>query len=60
MSTSKSPAGGVADGSYCTEIPVTTIQVVTCEHDWHEGVDENGNLVEPPFDQCYKCGEQRR
>ena len=58
----KKSAGGVADGSYCEEIPVTTIipqEKLECQHLWVEGVDENGDLVEPPYDVCYHCGEKR-
>lgn len=30
-----------------------------CDHDWHEGVDGEGNLVEPPYDICVNCGARR-
>jgi len=30
-----------------------------CDHDWHEGVDDDGNLVEPPYDVCVNCGATR-
>lgn len=26
-----------------------------CEHNFVEGVDENGRLVEPPYDVCVNC-----
>lgn len=47
---------GVADGSYCEEIPVTTIQTPVCEHQWVEGVDDQARLVEPAYDICIQCG----
>ena len=30
-----------------------------CDHEWHEGVDDNGELVEPPYDVCVQCGAVR-
>jgi len=30
-----------------------------CDHDWVEGVDDDGNLVEPPYDVCVNCGAER-
>jgi hypothetical protein len=27
-----------------------------CEHDWVEGVDDDGHLAEPPYDVCINCG----
>ena len=30
-----------------------------CDHEWHEGVDDNGELVEPPYDICVHCGAVR-
>ncbi len=30
-----------------------------CQHEFVEGVDEDGKLVEPPFDICIHCGEIR-
>jgi hypothetical protein len=34
-------------------------EVEGCEHDWHEGVDDDGHLVEPPYDVCVNCGATR-
>lgn len=31
----------------------------TCDHQWAEAVDENGDLVEPAMDICVQCGERR-
>lgn len=30
-----------------------------CDHEWTEGVDEDGNLIEPAFDVCTKCGKEQ-
>lgn len=30
-----------------------------CEHEWTEGVDDDGSLEEPPYDVCVSCGEVR-
>lgn len=30
-----------------------------CEHEWVEGTDDDGNLVEPAYDVCVNCGEVR-
>lgn len=30
-----------------------------CDHEWVEGVDDDGNLVEPAYDVCVHCGEVR-
>lgn len=30
-----------------------------CQHDWHEGVDDEGQLVEPAYDVCINCGVRR-
>jgi hypothetical protein len=27
-----------------------------CTHEWVEGVDEDGKLVEPAYDVCVQCG----
>lgn len=27
-----------------------------CDHEWVEGVDEEGQLVEPAYDVCVHCG----
>lgn len=31
----------------------------SCDHEWVEGVDEDGNLEEPAYDVCVQCGERR-
>ena len=31
-----------------------------CNHNWVEGVDENGKLIEPAQDVCINCGEISR
>jgi hypothetical protein len=31
-----------------------------CDHEFVEGVDEEGNLIEPAFDVCIHCGKVRR
>lgn len=30
-----------------------------CDHEWVEGVDDDGNLAEPAYDVCVDCGETR-
>lgn len=30
-----------------------------CEHNWVEGIDDDGELEEPPYDVCTNCGEVR-
>ena len=30
-----------------------------CDHEWVEGVDDDGNLEEPAYDVCVNCGEIR-
>jgi hypothetical protein len=30
-----------------------------CDHEWVEGVDDEGNLEEPAYDVCVNCGEVR-
>jgi hypothetical protein len=30
-----------------------------CDHQFEPGVDEDGNLLEPPKDVCIHCGEER-
>lgn len=38
----------------------STSDGITCAHEWVEGTDEDGNLLEPPEDVCVQCGEIRR
>lgn len=30
-----------------------------CDHEWVEGVDDDGHLIEPAFDVCINCGAER-
>lgn len=30
-----------------------------CKHEFVEAVDDDGNLIEPPFDICIQCGQVR-
>jgi hypothetical protein len=31
----------------------------TCQHEWTEAVDDNGQLIEPAMDVCIHCGASR-
>lgn len=33
---------------------------LSCKHHWVEGVDEDGQLIEPAFDVCTSCGKIQR
>lgn len=38
---------------------MTEKQTESCDHEWVEGVDEEGRLAEPAYDVCVQCGERR-
>ena len=43
------------DGGCCIYFEV--IRTAACQHVFVEAVDEDGQLLEPPFDVCINCGQ---
>jgi hypothetical protein len=35
------------------------LPIEECDHDWQEAVDDDGELIEPAYDVCIQCGEER-